>query len=59
MIPNEKAIAEAKKDLGIFVLISNIHADPWEALKRYRRRNEIELAYQTVKSEMDGHHIRV
>lgn len=31
--PNEQAIAEARKDFGVFVLVSNLHSDPWEALR--------------------------
>ena len=57
--PNEEAIAETRKDFGVFVLVSNAHSDPWEALKYYRRRNEIELSYRTVKTELDGRRIRV
>ncbi len=57
--PNEDAIADAQKDFGVFVLLSNLHKDPWDALRRYRRRNEIETSYRTVKSELDGRRIRV
>ena len=57
--PNEDAIAETQKDFGVFVLVSNVHSDPWEALRLYRRRNEIEQSYRTVKTELDGRRIRV
>lgn len=57
--PNDEAIAETQKDFGVFVLVSNVHSDPWEALQRYRRRNEIEQSYRTVKTELDGRRIRV
>lgn len=57
--PNENAIAETQKDFGVFVLVSNVHSDPWEALRLYRRRNEIEQSYRTVKTELDGQRIRV
>ena len=57
--PNEEAIAEAQKDFGVFVLVSNKHADPWDALKLYRQRNDIEASYRVVKSEMDGRKPRV
>lgn len=57
--PNEQAIAGARKDFGVFVLVSSLHSDPWEALRRYRRRNEIEHSYRTVKTELDGRRIRV
>ena len=39
VIPNEEAILAAQKDFGIFVILSNLHASPWDALRRYRRRN--------------------
>lgn len=57
--PNDDAIAEKQKDFGVFVLVSNVHSDPWEALRLYRRRNEIEQSYRTVKTELDGRRIRV
>ena len=57
--PNDDAIAETQKDFGVFVLVSNVHSDPWEALRLYRRRNEIEQSYRTVKTELDGRRIRV
>lgn len=57
--PKEDAIADARKDFGIFVLLSNHQRDPWDALERYRRRNEIERSYKVIKSELDGRHPRV
>ena len=57
--PNEDAIAETQKDFGVFVLVSNVHSDPWEALRLCRRRNEIEQSDRTVKTELDGRRIRV
>ena len=41
VIPNEEAILAAQKDFGIFVILSNLHASPWDVLRRYRRRNDI------------------
>lgn len=41
-------------NFGIFVLISNRHRDPWQALTHYRRRNDIETSYHMIKSELDG-----
>lgn len=41
-------------NFGIFVLISNRHRDPWQALTHYRRRNDIEMSYHMIKSELDG-----
>lgn len=52
--PNEEAILETQKDFGIFVILSNLHASPWDALRRYRRRHDIETSYRVVKSDLDG-----
>ena len=41
-------------NFGIFVLISNRHRDPREALTHCRRRNDIETSYHMIKSELDG-----
>ena len=54
VIPNEEAILAAQKDFGIFVILSNLHASPWDALRRYRRRNDIETSYRVVKSDLDA-----
>ena len=59
VIPNEVAILAAQKDFGIFVILSNLHASPWNALRRYRRRNDIETSYRVVKSDLDGRKPRV
>ncbi len=49
-----EAILAAQKDFGIFVILSNLHASPWDALRRYRRRNDIETSYRVVKSTLTG-----
>ena len=59
VIPNEESILAAQKDFGIFVILSNLHASPWDALRRYRRRNDIETSYRVVKSDLDGRKPRV
>ena len=59
VIPNEEAILAAQKDFGIFVILSNLHASPWDVLRRYRRRNDIETSYRVVKSDLDGRKPRV
>ena len=59
VIPNEEAILAAQKDFGIFIILSNLHASPWDALRRYRRRNDIETSYRVVKSDLDGRKPRV
>ena len=59
VIHNEEAIQAAQKDFGIFVILSNLHASPWDVLRRYRRRNDIETSYRVVKSDLDGRKPRV
>lgn len=53
LIKDEPCKAEML-NFGIFVLISNRHRDPWQALTHYRRRNDIEMSYHMIKSELDG-----
>ena len=53
LIKDEPCKAEML-NFGIFVLISNRHRDPWQALTHYRRRNDIETSYHMIKSELDG-----
>lgn len=53
LIKDEPCKAEML-NFGIFVLISNRHRDPWQALRHYRRRNDIEASYHMIKSELDG-----
>ena len=56
---NDDACEEEVKDYGIFVLLSNVHSDPWVALRHYLQRNIIEQSYRTVKTELDGTRPRV
>lgn len=53
LIKDELCKAEMM-NFGIFVLISNRHRDPWQALTHYRRRNDIEASYHMIRSELDG-----
>ena len=57
--PKNDAINDAVKDFGVFVIITNIHKDRWEALRYYRRRNVIERSYRVVKTDIDGRKPRV
>ena len=43
-----------RRTLGFSFILSNLHASPWDALRRYRRRNDIETSYRVVKSDLDG-----
>lgn len=56
---NNEGFKEEVKDYGIFVLISNVHKAPWEALRLYRDRNIIESSYRTLKSDLDSSRPRV
>jgi len=56
---NQENCEKEIRNLGMFVLISNVHKDPWTALKHYRQRNIIEQSYKTIKSELDGRRARV
>lgn len=56
---NDEAIEEAKRNCGVFSLISNVDKDPWVALLNYRKRNLIESSYKVIKSDMDGRKPRV
>jgi len=46
---NEKAIAEEKKYHGYFALVSNCEKDPFECLRKYRKRGVIEFFFESGK----------
>lgn len=56
--PNNEAINEREKNLGLFVLITNKNKTAWEALKTYRQRNDIEESYRIIKTSLDGKRTR-
>lgn len=56
---NEKAIAVQKKYHGYFALVSNCEKDPFECLRKYRRRETIESFFESGKQKADGHRTRV
>ena len=56
---NEKAIAAQKKYHGYFALVSNCEKDPFECLRKYRRRETIEFFFETGKQHADGNRTRV
>lgn len=56
---NEKAIALQKKYHGYFALISNCEKDPFECLRKYRRRETIEFFFEAGKQKADGFRTRV
>lgn len=56
---NNKAIKEAIKYHGYFVLVSNREKDPFECLRKYRRRETIESFFEADKQHADGTRARV
>ncbi len=56
---NNKAIQEANKYHGYFVLVSNKEKDPFECLRKYRRRETIESFFEAGKQHADGTRARV
>lgn len=59
VVPNNKAIAEANKYHGYFVLVSNKEKDPFECLRKYRKRETIESFFEAGKQHADGTRARV
>jgi hypothetical protein len=51
---NDKAITEAKKYFGYFVLVSNQAMDTFTALENYRLREKIEELFAVQKGRLDG-----
>lgn len=56
---NEKAIAAKKKYHGYFALVSNCEKDPFECLRKYRHRENIEYFFEAGKQKTDGTRTRV
>lgn len=56
---NEKAITEHKECHGYFALVSNCEKDPFECLRKYRRRETIESFFEAGKQHADESHTRV
>ena len=59
VVANNKAIADANSYHGYFVLVSNKEKDPFECLRKYRRRETIESFFKAEKQYTDGTRIRV
>ena len=59
VVPNNKAISEANKYHGYFVLVSNKEKDPFECLRKYRKRETIESFFEAEKQHADGTRTRV
>lgn len=59
VVPKNKAIQEANKYHGYFVLVSNKEKDPFECLRKYRKRETIESFFEAEKQHADGTRARV
>ena len=59
VVPDKKAIKDANKYHGYFVLISNKEKDPFECLRKYRKRETIESFFEAEKQHADGTRPRV
>lgn len=59
VVPNNKAIQDANRYHGYFVLISNKEKDPFECLRKYRKRETIESFFEAEKQHADGARLRV
>ena len=59
VVPNNKAISEVNKYHGYFVLVSNKEKDPFECLRKYRKRETIESFFEAEKQHADGTRARV
>lgn len=59
VIPDNKAIKDANKYHGYFVLVSNKEKDPFECLRKYRKRETIESFFEAEKQHADGTRLRV
>jgi len=58
-VANNKAIKDATRYHGYFVLVSNKEKDPFECLRKYRRRETIESFFEAEKQHADGIRARV
>jgi len=56
---NEASCKKAKKYLGFFALASNCEKDPFECLRKYRKRETIESCFAFMKHQADGIRTRV
>ena len=54
-----KAIKDANKYHGYFALVSNKEKDPFECLRKYRKRETIESFFEAEKQHADGTRARV
>ena len=55
---NEVANSETKKYHGYFALVSNCEKDPFECLRKYRKRETIESYFESMKRRAVGTSVR-
>ncbi len=56
---NDSACQDAYRYHGFFALVSNKDREPFESLRKYRKRETIESFFETEKQHMDGTRVRV
>jgi len=56
---NEAACREKKERHGYFALVSNCEKEPFECLRKYRKRETIESYFESMKQHADGARPRV
>jgi transposase len=56
---NEAVCDESKKYHGYFALVSNCEREPFECLRKYRKREVIESFFESMKRRADGMRVRV
>jgi ribosomal protein L21E len=56
---NEAACKETKKYHGYFAQVLNCEKNPYECLRKYRKRETIEEFFQSMKRRADGMRVRV
>ncbi|MBP7763884.1 MAG: hypothetical protein KA113_01700 [Syntrophaceae bacterium] len=59
MIAREDAIAEARKNYGFFVLLSNEVREPIAALETYRNKDLVEKAFGNLKERLSFNRMAV
>ena len=59
VMPKDKDIRLAKKYHGFFVLVSNREKDPFDCLRKYRKRETIEAFFRSGKQNADSTRSRV
>ena len=59
VVPNQKAMDEAKKTYGFFAFLTNEVKDPITALELYRNRDVVEKAFGNIKDRLSGRRLLV